>query len=648
MAIAICTLFSSVRPLCFGLTGLMASTSTEVALLGEPRLKNGLTYYPGVQTVAGSVLLGNVVRLQLQAEGAQPYIGFGFLKGLWLWRDQPYIRVQYMAPSRTDLPTDAIAYSQEPEQGAPAELMVTNRVGDLHLNALLGPVLIGSGPLIAQLFQDNVDRSADTFICERHLDPAAQRVQPLDEAFRLTPIVQAFPKTMLRALAPAAGGGGGAGAASANGGCAPAGACDGAPGGALGQPPRAELLPAGSPAASAQQLSSNAAASTPLLGDGEALSDGTYSSPAMANGRPAFQMPSYEPDSAGGGASYDGGSTGDAVPSSSVHAIKDGGARGFGPSGNRGAILLQATYRGLLVRPTLTMRCPSDRKSLYDSLAKVFGLVPTSVKVVYQSEGDTWLELSSLSELVDALEKQPTLQALPVHVSGEEMLHLPLFHVLSALIALVNLVAISAFAYFAAWLPQLEMPWIAIIGLPPMLLAYNGYAAATYVADEYVMSQQLRTALARKDGHLVALVLISLLGPDTCLLYMRLAFPRLGAAVSKSCERDALFWAAGLHILQDVPALLLNVELHRRMGLAWDSVSYLMLAASVASLTYNLAWHLLRMCYMRTEEDDLLPHDMHVGPSPSRTRRQSLRVVDTVKYVGLGSTFVVGQGALDA
>ena len=38
-------------------------------LLGEPRLKNGLTYFPGVQTASGSVVLGNVVQLQLQAEG---------------------------------------------------------------------------------------------------------------------------------------------------------------------------------------------------------------------------------------------------------------------------------------------------------------------------------------------------------------------------------------------------------------------------------------------------------------------------------------------------------------------------------------------------------------------------------------------------
>ena len=166
--------------------------TAEVDLLGEPRLKNGLTYYPGVHTKHGTVVLGNVVKLQLQAEGQQPYVGYGFLKGLWLWRDQPYIRVQYMAPTSIDLPKDAIAHRAEPDPNAMPELMVTNRVGDLNLNALLGPVFIEGGPLLGQLFQENIGSETEGFICARHLDPALQRVQPLDDAFRLTPIVLTF------------------------------------------------------------------------------------------------------------------------------------------------------------------------------------------------------------------------------------------------------------------------------------------------------------------------------------------------------------------------------------------------------------------------------------------------------------------------
>ena len=35
----------------------MAASSVEVDLLGEPRLKNGLTYYPGVEDPNGRALL---------------------------------------------------------------------------------------------------------------------------------------------------------------------------------------------------------------------------------------------------------------------------------------------------------------------------------------------------------------------------------------------------------------------------------------------------------------------------------------------------------------------------------------------------------------------------------------------------------------
>ena len=68
-------------------------------LLGTPRLKNGLAYYPGVRTAQGIVLVGNVVQLNLLTPSGTPYVGFGHLKGVWLWRDQPYIRVQYLAPA---------------------------------------------------------------------------------------------------------------------------------------------------------------------------------------------------------------------------------------------------------------------------------------------------------------------------------------------------------------------------------------------------------------------------------------------------------------------------------------------------------------------------------------------------------------------
>ena len=85
-------------------------------MLGDPRLKNGLTYYPGVSTSQGVVCLGNVVRLSLQAEDGQSYTGYGHLKGLWLWRDQPYIRVQHFAPVQPRAPRTAVAYRPTPRR----------------------------------------------------------------------------------------------------------------------------------------------------------------------------------------------------------------------------------------------------------------------------------------------------------------------------------------------------------------------------------------------------------------------------------------------------------------------------------------------------------------------------------------------------
>ena len=168
-------------------------------LLGTPRLKNGLAYYPGVRTAQGIVLVGNVVQLNLLTPSGTPYVGFGHLKGVWLWRDQPYIRVQYLAPAASNLPLEAIAYRTEPEPGL-RELLVTNKVGDLHLNVLVCGVSIEGGPLAAQLFQRNVSR-AQRFRCGRHLEPAVQRVQRLDDAFRLTPLVQSFREEALCMIA---------------------------------------------------------------------------------------------------------------------------------------------------------------------------------------------------------------------------------------------------------------------------------------------------------------------------------------------------------------------------------------------------------------------------------------------------------------
>ena len=126
-----------------------------------------------------------------------------------------------------------------------------------------------------------------------------------------------------------------------------------------------------------------------------------------------------------------------------------------------------------------------------------------------------------------------------------------------------------------------------------------------------VMNVQLRAAFARKDGWLVMFMLISLLGPDVLLLFARVQLPRIGASISKSAERECaprtdrstkpqtpsvtppsrvltvaalcctarsiMFWSAGLHLAQDLPALAFNVAIHVRMDAAWDQPSLLLL-----------------------------------------------------------------------
>ena len=87
-------------------------------MLGDPRLRHGLAYYPAVSLSGSTVAVGNVVQLQLQTVGGSPYLGYGQLKGIWLWRDQPFVRVQYLAPVQADPPDDAIMVRGAPEVGA--------------------------------------------------------------------------------------------------------------------------------------------------------------------------------------------------------------------------------------------------------------------------------------------------------------------------------------------------------------------------------------------------------------------------------------------------------------------------------------------------------------------------------------------------
>ena len=624
--------------------------TTEVDLLGEPRLKNGLTYYPGVQTENGSVILGNVVKLQLQAEGSVLYTGYGFLKGLWLWRDQPYIRVQYMAPSSTDLPKDAIAHRMDPAPGAMPELMVTNRVGDLHLNALLGPVFIEGGPLLSQLFQENVGSGSEGFICERHLDPAVQRVQPLDDAFRLTPIVQAFPKTVLRAMLDRVGGS------------------------PVRVPMCAAPVPATAPPAPPVTPLSNSESSvappippaatpsvptaivTPVERSALPPRPATPPPPLSATidvaaSPPTSFSPYFSPVLAQTGVRVDSA----AAPPEGTTAWNGRPSQGLGPRSARGAILLQAVQAGLPWGRSLTMRCPVDAANLHSRLTSVFGLVTNSLQVRYQAyTAGPWLELpvdGSTAVLLEALELQPELDALPVRVTGEELMHMPPLYWISALISIANLVANAVFAYFELWSSGVEPPFVYLCYLPPLVVLYNAYACRECASVEFLSNQRLRTVLSRKDSTMVRLMAVALFGPDTFTLYCRHALPPLGVTLSMTAEQALVFWGAGLHLLQDVPLLSMNYLMHKRLGREWDAYSLSMIGCSIASLTVNFAWHLFKMMKIKPDDDDpafaTASSIKSPGDTPSPAKRsKSFKKVDASKYVGLASNNLIG--VLDA
>ena len=109
------------------------------------------------------------------------------------------------------------------------------------------------------------------------------------------------------------------------------------------------------------------------------------------------------------------------------------------------------------------------------SIAKLYGLVAPTVQIAYQKdeEGGSMSPLKSIHELPAALATQPGLSALPIEVSGEEQLHLPLFHFLSCLVSLIQFGVLCAFAYYEVYLPQLEAPWFYVVAFPAAVRLAN-------------------------------------------------------------------------------------------------------------------------------------------------------------------------------
>ena len=174
----------------------------EGELLGDARLRQGLTYYPAVYVKEQVVAVGNVVKIQRLTGAGKPDISFGHLKGIWLWRDKPYIRVQYLAPVLANPPEESIAFKGTPSAGA-TEVLITSKVADLPLDVLVRsvPIFFSQGELTAQVFQRNVPLSNGPHLqCTRLVDSSLKVAALLDRGFQLLPLAQSFGSEVIHAV----------------------------------------------------------------------------------------------------------------------------------------------------------------------------------------------------------------------------------------------------------------------------------------------------------------------------------------------------------------------------------------------------------------------------------------------------------------
>ena len=168
----------------------------------------------------------------------------------------------------------------------------------------------------------------------------------------------------------------------------------------------------------------------------------------------------------------------------------------------------------------------------------MFGLVSTTVKVIFQRAPGEWADLSAVSELAQALEDQPDLSSLPIQVSGEEMLHLPLLHALASVISIANVAILAFFMYAVVYVPQLPAPWSFMCALPAGLVFYNGYAALSVLGEEYLDDS---CASPRRTVGSSVTMLVALLGPDAMLF--------LPSAAAAARRQHLAHGRAGPHLL---------------------------------------------------------------------------------------------------
>ena len=445
-------------------------------LLGTPRLKNGLAYYPGVRTAQGIVLVGNVVQLNLLTPSGTPYVGFGHLKGVWLWRDQPYIRVQYLAPAASNLPLEAVAYRTEPEPGL-RELLVTNKVGDLHLNVLVCGVSIEGGPLAAQLFQRNVSR-AQRFRCGRHLEPAVQRVQRLDDAFRLTPLVQSFREEalcMIAGVAPPKPGAPEEPSPQTVVSQPPVTRAAAKKGAAAGVPPLLEQPPPSvAPPPRPPPVAVGAAAPTPPKAARKASADAGAADAVKVAASTAAAAAAAAAASRASGFAAAAERTDEVVRSSSAaarraasaaHKASRSPAKSLGKKGGGGG-LVKVTAAG---QSDAYLRHPGDVRVLRHHVAQLYSLWEPSVKLQRRDpDGGAWCDVTTDAELLAAADEGLELAPL-LRVQGDK--HLGTVDYVTAGVSVFVFAALCVWVWADVWQEHLAAPWLFAATLPVLCAA---------------------------------------------------------------------------------------------------------------------------------------------------------------------------------
>ena len=111
-----------------------------------------------------------------------------------------------------------------------------------------------------------------------------------------------------------------------------------------------------------------------------------------------------------------------------------------------------------------------------------------------------------------------------------------------------------------------------------------------------------------------------------------------------------LSWFVG-SLFMDVPTLAANYLYHTTVasGEAWDLPSQAMLGLSALSLSVNLLWHMVRLCSIRPEDDEVRPDLISAQSSPGGQRtlrsQRTLRRMDSARYVGLSNQPIIGAVA---